>query len=356
LKRYKLYWTSQVVGWGTYVALIAVFNRINGNEFSTELSLNLISTFLLGVSTSHYYRYIIIRYDWLKLRIIQLIPLVLLASFFLATVFYVVHTIISVYLIFGESYQFNLTDVLQNLINLSANYILWTLLYWSFHFIENYRKEEIKNLKWQATINEMELNKIKSQLNPHFIFNSMNSIRAMVDEDAGKAKNLIMHLSNILRSSLYMERKPVIPFDDEMSLVKDYLELEKTRLEERLSVELNVGKECSKFEVPPLLIQTLVENAIKHGIAKLEKGGELKIEANCEGAFLNIKIVNSGNLGQHINGRRGIGLKISRQRLKLLYGDEAGLELGNNNGKVVAKLTIPKINSVKIMEHESSNR
>ena len=342
VRRHRLYWTCQVIGWGAYVILIAIFNKISGIDFDSVIYLNLSSTFILGVGTSHLYRNFILRNDWLKLRIAQLIPRVLLASFILSIVFFALHTLISDVIILNRSFSFDWIDILKNLINLSANYLLWTLLYWTFHFIENYRKEEIKNLRWQATINEMELNKIKSQLNPHFIFNSMNSIRAMVDENPGKAQMLITQLSNILRSSLYMERKPVIPFADELSLVKDYLELEKARLENRLDHSFDIDKESYNFNVPPLLIQTLVENGIKHGINHLENGGKLLLKTKVSDGILTVEIKNTGKLGASKTGKPGIGLKISHQRLKLLYGERAGLDLIEEDNNVIAKLIIPK--------------
>lgn len=350
-----MYWTCQIVGWGTYVVLIALFNRMRGIEFDLITYLNLFSTFIIGIVTSHLYRNFIIRFNWLKLRIVQLIPRVLLASMILAFSFFTIHTFVSEVLISGRLPAFDWLDFLQSLINLTANYILWTLIYWSFHFIENYRKEEIKNLKWQATINEMELNKIKSQLNPHFIFNSMNSIRAMIDENPGKAQNLITQFSNILRSSLYMERKPVISLADELSLVKDYLELEKARLEERLEFTIDVSDECLNFDIPPLLIQTLVENGIKHGISHLEKGGMLELKAEVQGDLLKVYILNTGSISKEKNKKTGIGLKISQQRLKLLYGTKANLEIREENGTVIAELIIPGIlEKLKFYENTDS--
>lgn len=356
VKKRRLYWTCQVVGWGIYVVLIALFNKFRGIDFEVTTYLNLASTFLIGIATSHLYRNFIIRFHWLKMAIAQLIPLVILSSFVLSVVFYALHTLVSDLLILGKAFAFEWLDILQNLINLSANYILWTLLYWSFHFIENYRKEEIKNLKWQATINEMELNKIKSQLNPHFIFNSMNSIRAMVDENPIKAKSLITQFSNILRSSLYMERKPLIPFADELSLVKDYLDLEKARLENRLDFELSIDDSCYAFEVPPLLIQTLVENGIKHGISQRQSGGELKLKAKVDEEKLLVEIANTGELSLNRNGKTGIGLKLSGQRLKLLYGARARLDISSQGDKVIASLMLPQKTEKMLHDEGTDNR
>ncbi|MEQ9063164.1 MAG: histidine kinase [Vicingaceae bacterium] len=354
LNRQRLYWICQISGWGVYIFLIALFNRLNGNDFGLRFSFNLLSTFILGIAVSHSYRFFIIRWNWLQLKIIQLLPRVLLASFVLAFAYYSLHTFVSEYIISSNGYDFDGFALLQNLLNLSANFLLWTLFYWSFHFIQNFRKEEIKNLKWQATIREMELNKIKSQLNPHFIFNCMNSIRAMVDEEPEKAKNLINQFSNILRSSLYMEKKPLISFEDELSLVKDYLGLEKARLEERLNLEIEIDDNCNQFRVPPLLVQTLAENGIKHGIALLEKGGTLKIQGKVKNEILHLSIVNSGKFQSKENGKQGIGLDISRQRLKLLYGDSAELEIIEKEGNVYANLILPKYSNK--LEHESIDR
>ena len=119
---------------------------------------------------------------------------------------------------------------------------------------------------------EIELNNLKSQLNPHFIFNALNSIRALVDENPSKSKQAINQLSNILRNSLASDKKGLTKFEDELKIVKDYLGLESIRFEERLKTEFDIHPDSQKFLVPPLMIQTLVENGIKHGISKLTAG------------------------------------------------------------------------------------
>ena len=125
---------------------------------------------------------------------------------------------------------------------------------------------------------EIELNNLKSQLNPHFIFNALNSIRALVDENPLKSKQAINQLSNILRNSLASDKKGLTKFEDELKIVKDYLGLESIRFEERLKTEFDIHPESQKFLVPPLMIQTLVENGIKHGISKLTPGGVIQLK------------------------------------------------------------------------------
>ena len=200
---------------------------------------------------------------------------------------------------------------------------------------------------------QIELNHLKSQLNPHFIFNALNSIRALVDENPVKSKQAINQLSNILRSSLASDKKRLTKFDDELKIVKDYLGLEHIRFEERLKTEFEIHPDSHRFYVPPLMIQTLVENGIKHGISKLTAGGLIRMETQVENDRLKIRIHNSGRL---VNGERkgytGLGLKNTIQRLKLIYGDDASFRILNENDNfVLTEVIIPQK-----QKYESTNR
>jgi LytS/YehU family sensor histidine kinase len=191
---------------------------------------------------------------------------------------------------------------------------------------------------------QIELNNLKSQLNPHFIFNALNSIRALVDENPLKSKQAINQLSNILRSSLASDKKGLTKFEDELKIVKDYLGLESIRFEERLKAEFDIHPDSEKFLVPPLMIQTLVENGIKHGISRLTQGGVIQLKTIVENHHLKIRIRNSGRL---INGERsgksGIGLKNTVQRLKLIYGEQASFRIVNEKDNfVLTEIVIPQ--------------
>jgi LytS/YehU family sensor histidine kinase len=192
---------------------------------------------------------------------------------------------------------------------------------------------------------EIELNNLKNQLNHHFIFNALNSIRALVDENPLKSKQAINQLSNILRNSLTFEKKGLTKFDDEMKIVKDYLGLESIRFEERLKTEIDIHPDSNSFLVPPFMIQTLVENGIKHGISKLTEGGIIQVKTLADKSRLKIQIRNSGHL---LNGTRrgkagGLGIKNTRHRLKLLYGDDASFRIVNeNNNFVLTEIIIPQ--------------
>jgi LytS/YehU family sensor histidine kinase len=238
-------------------------------------------------------------------------------------------------------YDLSIISLTGNLFGYTLIYLLWSLIYFMFHYVESYNK----SLRYEAYISEIRLNKLKSQMNPHFIFNGLNSIRALVDEDPQKSKVAITQLSNILRNSLVMDKQRLINFNDEIKTVKDYLDLESIRFEERLETEIRLDPESGQFQIPPMMIQTLVENAIKHGISDLVDGGKIQITSEVRDGMLNIRIRNSG---QYVNGvirkTEGFGIRNTVQRLKLIYADRAEFKIGNENeNTVLTEIKIPRI-------------
>jgi len=213
--------------------------------------------------------------------------------------------------------------------------------------MENYKKKEIESLIWEAAVKDYELKTLKSQLNPHFMFNAMNSIRALIEEDPESAKVAITKLSNILRYSLQMERMERVPLEDEIETVKNYLDLERIRFEDRLKYKLDIDRSTQKIEIPPMMIQTLVENGIKHGVAKRTEGGEIhlksKLMTTSNGSKLKIEIRNSGHFSEEqLKSSNGFGVNNTKHRLNLLFGDEAHFSIMNENGNtVLAEIEIP---------------
>lgn len=337
-----LYWISQIIGWLLYVLTIGVFNVLTGNQLSGELIYSLLSIYIIVLFIAHLFRSLIVKLNWFSLSIGRLIPRILIATLAIGVIIYFLKSIVVEILIVQNQYEFTWSEAFPAIISWTLLYLIWSLLYFLFHFFNNYKKEEIKNLKWQAAKNEIELNKLKSQLNPHFVFNSMNSIRALVDEDPALAKNAITQLSNVLRTSLLMGSKKLIPLGDEMKLVNDYLGLEKTRFEERLIIVKNIGAETETFLVPPLMVQTIVENGIKHGTSRLPEGGTIEIISSIINNKLEIIIYNSGYYDKDLKSETGFGLVNTIQRLQLLFGDEASFEIKNEENRVKTKLIIPK--------------
>lgn len=218
---------------------------------------------------------------------------------------------------------------------------LWLLIYMVWHYVEKDRNDQVDKLNLEKNVKELELKTIKSHINPHFIFNSLNSIRALVDENPERARRAITELSNILRSSMQVEKMETVPLTKELDIVKDYLALEQMRFEERLKVEMDIDEDTLEMPVPPMMLQTLVENAIKHGISRHINGGFVKIISRFRINSHEIIVQNSGHIESEINGN-GFGIKSTQDRLGFLYQGLARFEIKNIDGNMVqSKITMP---------------
>lgn len=215
------------------------------------------------------------------------------------------------------------------------------MIYIVYHYLDKNRKDQLDRLRLENTVKELELKTIKSHINPHFIFNSLNSIRALVDENPERARKAITELSNILRSSMQAEKSETVTLQKEMDIVEDYLALEHMRFEERLKVEMDIDPDTLGQPVPPMMLQTLVENSIKHGISKLVNGGVVRIVADFKGDNLELLVQNTGQLNGMRNGD-GFGIKSTEDRLNLMYQGKASFEITNiDNNMVESKVTMP---------------
>jgi two-component system LytT family sensor kinase len=347
MNRKTLYWLCNFGGWFLYVLLYALLNIKRGLSYENAWLWFII--FFFGLFFSHLYRLLIVRFDWLRLSMNQVIPRLALTCVVLSSFLGLVT--IGAQIILLSAYRGGLVAFtvyqevyLSTILGYLLIFVLWTLCYFAVHYFLNHKKVEIENLRWQASMTEIELNKLKSQLNPHFVFNCMNSIRALIDENPAKAKEAVTQLSNILRNTLMMGRNKLVPFMDEMKIVRDYLGLEAIRLEERLQIEIDVAPECSGYEVPPLMIQTLVENGIKHGVSTLTQGGKLQLRAWVNTEVIYIEIRNSGQYKGNTDSETGFGIANTIQRLSLLFTDKAQFGIRNEtNEMVLTQLIIPKL-------------
>lgn len=339
-----LYIFLQAIGWFLYILLAGVLNTLSGKSLNNEDLYTLFFVYITGLSLTHFYRYAILKLNWFRYNLLQIVWRVILSAVVLGILFEAIMLACSY--LYLEQVQFaSLSTWAIKILNWAFMLFLWSLIYFAFHYFERYRNEEIKNLKWQAAKNEIELNKLKSQLNPHFIFNAMNSIRALIDENPQKAKKSVNQLSNILRTTLQMGKHKTVTLADELSVVVDYLELEKTRFEERLRYSIDTQNETLQIQIPALMLQTLVENGIKHGIAKLPKGGEIYIKAFLDSNKLIVEIVNTGQLNPNSEKETesGFGIANTLQRLTLLYENKAEFNISNlNKNSVLTRISIPK--------------
>jgi LytS/YehU family sensor histidine kinase len=217
------------------------------------------------------------------------------------------------------------------------------MIYYIYHYAESNRRQQLDTLRLEAMVKSLELKTIKAHINPHFIFNALNSIRALVDENPQRARTAITELSNILRSSMHAEKIETVPLQQELDIVKDYLALEHMRFEERLQIEMNIDEDTLNQSIPPMMLQTLVENAIKHGISKHVNGGLIRIISGYKNDHHELVVQNSGRLnGSNILDTDGFGIKSTQDRLNLLYQGKADFQIHDiPGGMVESKIIMP---------------
>jgi hypothetical protein len=213
-------------------------------------------------------------------------------------------------------------------------YLLSIALHYVLLAVESGKQAEILS-------REAELKALKAQVNPHFLFNSLNSISALTTVDAKRAREMCIRLSDFLRISLRLGERLSIPFGEELSLTSSYLDVEQIRFGSRLRVQHDFDSACADCEVPPLLVQPLVENAIKHGIASLSDGGEILMSARVANQRLRFTIENSFDPDAPSMRKSGFGLLNVRNRLTARYGSAARLEIEVENNVYKVVMTLP---------------
>ncbi|MFT7561437.1 MAG: two-component system LytT family sensor kinase [Flavobacteriales bacterium] len=234
----------------------------------------------------------------------------------------------------------------------SSILILWSLIYLGVKILKHRQNEKLEKLELKISLKEAQLNNLKWQMNPHFLFNSLNSVKALISEDVQKSKHMITVMASLLRYTLSNSEKTTVTFKAELEYTEAYLQLEKVRLEERLKFTIEIPDTLLHAKVLPMSVQTLAENAIKHGIATLPKGGNLHIYTQTQSDTLLIYMVNSGVLSPQntalsntkVTANTGTGLQNTRERLQLVFGKMASIKLTQiNEHSVETLMTIPLI-------------
>ena len=331
------------MGWGLFL-FIHMFFAINFDELNLNY-VGRLSIFVgLGVVFSHIMRFAIKRSNvLLKPLQHQLIGFVIITMVFALSVGSLT-TLLTRVLKNRSVREVALTEskvLLSDIFFAFVYLFMWNCIYFIYHYIQKNGKQQLDTLKLEALVKELELKTIKAHINPHFIFNALNSIRALIDENPERARTAITELSNILRSSMQAEKSETVSLKKELSIVKDYLALEHIRFEDRLQVVYEVDEDTLDLQVPPMMLQTLVENAIKHGISKQLEGGVVKITSAFNKKYHQLTIENTGYLNSTIN-IDGFGLASTQNRLQLMFGEKAHFQItGISNNMVEAKILIP---------------
>ena len=203
------------------------------------------------------------------------------------------------------------------------------------------QEAERRGLELQVMAREAELRALRAQIDPHFLFNSLQSISALTTVDAAAARRMCLLLAEFLRETLALGARERIPLAGELALARKFLEVEKVRFGDRLQVEIDAAPGTEDCEVPPLVLQPLIENAVTHGIAHVLEGGVVRISAERRMTTLGITVDNPCDADRPLGRGTGLGLRNVRERLESEYGDDALLRANESNGRFVARIDIP---------------
>jgi Histidine kinase len=332
----RLYWNCQVGGWGFY-AVTKIWAVLFNLPLLPWLPVIAASVLLhgAGLGATHALRGYARRHQWsamsrgrLALRIVAAgcvlgIPLGIATQF---TPLSALQDPGVADVSFGVDVGPGLI-LLLNIVNWAFLFMVWQVLYFGALALRQYRNAELRESELARALQLAELRLLKSQLNPHFLFNALNAVRALIAEDPPRAQDAVTRLANTLRYTLSSAQEELVTLEQELEIVQDYLGIEALRLEERLQVDCDVTADARRVRIPVMLLQTVVENAIKHGIAELPGGGVLRIHGELRDGMLLLDVANPRPVAAARDAGEGIGLRNAAERLRLLFDGRASLEI-----------------------------
>jgi hypothetical protein len=335
------YWICQLVGWGSFILNNIVTLTANGTIIRDEWIIVWTVYAAAGLVASHLLRVVLFTLrerlaGWRLAVAIALCTVVAAAAMIgpkICAILLVAPrgrpiTALDSYLVFMG----------QALTHLGG----WIGFYFAITFYRNYRDGLMERLRLAAALKEAEVRALKAQLNPHFLFNSLNSLRALIPSELERPREAVTRLADLLRASLTVGQQATVPLERELETVDNFLALEQLRYAARLRVSRRIASAAREWPVPPFLVQSLVENAVKYGIAPREDGGEISLTAELHGDVLHLGVTNPGRIAGN-GDSTGLGLKNARTRLHHLFGPAAQLTVTQRGADLVAaEVTIPR--------------
>lgn len=337
------YWQCQLAGWTIAALYWEVDAFVRSPTFSYSFAaLNFVADIGVNLLLTHGYRRFALQHGWHLLRPKTLMLRIIPAIALLAVCFTLAVTLRFYW--WGHQqqtfFQYLHTNGWIPFMTGIRTMAVWVLAWHLYHYAQQQNAAARENARLQLLAREVQLDNLTAQLNPHFFFNSLNNIKSLVLEDPTLARRAIDLLSDLLRNALYKRSDQLVTLQEELRLVSDYLELEKLRFEDRLQVDIRVDPTLTNISVPPLSIQMLVENAIKHGIAHSIEGGCVAITVARNGADIHLSVQNPGALQPSASG--GLGIRNLRERLQLQFQGRASFQItGLPEGKVLSVISIP---------------
>jgi sensor histidine kinase YesM len=346
----SLYWKCQLIGWSA-ASLYWTFLGFSGGKYNLFIGLiQFLSDVTVYIFITHLYRNFAIRHNWQQLNLNSLLKRIVPAIIVMGSAYLLV-TLIKVYLfkiwiapccVQPFSVFFKLIWLVMLIAGIRLMSI-WLLAYHLYHYAQREINTTKENARLAIIAKDAQLNSLSAQLNPHFLFNSLNNIKALVIENPKSARRGIDLLSDLLRTALYSGDVLLIKIQDELGLVKDYLELEKLRLEERLQFRIDADDSLNDVLILRFCIQALAENAIKHGVGRQKDGGLISVKIMPSGDFISISVENPGEFD--INAEtKGLGIKNLTERLQLQYKGRAKFNMTiQDKGSVLSTILIPRV-------------
>ncbi|RNC89254.1 MAG: histidine kinase [Allomuricauda sp.] len=344
-KRNRIFWILQLGGWGFLNMFSIVFLRKFGPEF---VIFSVFTGTFIGILSTTLLRYYLKRNisldDFRAKEFLKIGGAILVAAIIyggLSFVLGLAYGKMGMDLSEGQKEMLKAFDnplilVFNSIFMMSA----WVICYLVIKLLLRANKNRLERLELNTNLKQAQLNTLKGQINPHFMFNSLNNIRGLMLEDVEKSREMLTKLSEMLRYSLTKNNVNAIAVEEELEMVDNYIALSKIQFEDRLVFTKNIGPEVLQTQIPPMIIQLLVENAAKHGIANLKQGGTICLNIHKNQKNLDIKVKNTGQLKIDKDSTQ-LGIKNIKQRLKLLYGDTSSFSLTEVNNEVVATIKIP---------------
>lgn len=339
----KLYWICQAAGWGGFVSLNLLFQALAGRSAPRFVAAS-IAVAASGLLATHLIRAWIRSHRWLDGTPGAIGARAAAGALLVGLAIATAGSAVAPRVAEGaySSHALLWMMVLGSVIGFA-----WIALYLGAQVFERLQRERRRSAELEAASRETELQALKAQLDPHFMFNSLNAIRSLIDEDPARARVAVTSLAEFMRYGATAARSSTVPLAAEIRTVERFLELERIRFEERLDATVDVQGELGEVPVPPLVLQTLVENAIKHGISRSVGGGRVRITVKRRGTDLYLEVANSGFLSQP-DESTGIGLANLRQRLELLYSGRSRIDLHEEGGEVVSTVVLPAGDAIAV--------
>ena len=330
----KFYWLFQFSIWGIYEVLNLVYARAWGYSSIVIDALLLLNTALMLLCTHIFH--LLYRHRWYRssvrtiaLHLLWLLPLsAMLLQLTQATIIRLILPFLTGLQPQMQELRYSAGAFIGYSLNTCIMLIIWCLIY--LLYAEWRKRRQMEREFWQNEIRlrELELQFLRSQINSHFLFNALNNIRALILENANASRQALADLAILLRGLMQSENKQKVTLREELEWVRSYLLLESLQFEQRLQFELDVDSTLLDASLPPMLLQTLVENAIKHGIARCREGGRIIIRAYRKSdTYWQLQVENPRAELPPSHEGSGIGLKNARERLQSAFGEKASLRL-----------------------------